>query len=263
MHDTRQRVVASAPERGRRDCGHRCDELLARASVAELPEQRRLRHEAVIAAMPLARALAARYRNRGEPLEDLEQVAFLALVKAVAGYRPAPASSFLAYATPTVTGELRRHFRDHAWAVRPPRRLQELRLALLDVLDELTQQTGQLPDAGQVADRLELPEAEVREALVAMQGYTPVSLSEPRGLSRMPLAESIPAVEDDYEIVVDRLTVRPLLAKLSHLERRVLWLWYEAQWTQEQIAAEIGSSQVQVSRTIRRALNRIRAEVAA
>src|SRR4051812_25207812 len=129
--------------------------------------------------MPLARSLAARYRDRGEPLDDLIQVAYLGLVKAARQYRPGAGQNFPAYAVPTMNGELRRYFRDHGWDVRPPRRLQELRARARRTEEELRQDLGREPRPAELAERLEISDQELRELRVAAEGYCAYSLDAP------------------------------------------------------------------------------------
>lgn len=237
----------------------RSDELLEEAAGVAGAERARLIEEVVLLNLPVARAIAARYRGRGENPEDLEQVAYLALVKAANGYQPGEGHTFLAYAVPTISGELRRHFRDHCWDVRPPRRVQELRLTLGAALADLTQEIGRPPTAPEIAARLGVGADEVIEALVAMEGYSALSLDAPcDGEQGAPLGEVIAAEEDGYDAVEDQLSVEPLLASLPDRDRHILCLRFYRGWTQRQIAADIGVTQMQVSRLLGQALARLR-----
>jgi RNA polymerase sigma-B factor len=237
----------------------RVDQLLL--SAAELTGTGRIRrlNEAVERFMPVAESLAARYAGRGIPLEDLIQVAALALVKASRGYRPERGARFAAYAIPSINGELRRHFRDHGWDIRPTRRLQELRIKFRAASNELTNRQGRPPSVEDVAAHLGADGQEVREMLVAGEGYSTVSLDTPLNSfeSESSLGDTLGAEDGDLAEVVDRLSVDPLLAALSEHERNVLILRFYADWTQQQIAGELGITQMQVSRTLNRTLRRL------
>lgn len=241
------------------------EDLLARAHAApDDDERRRLLDEVVLLNLPVARGLAARYRDRGEVFDDLLQVASLALVKAAQGYEPGKGRGFLAYAVPTITGELRRHFRDRGWDVRPPRRLQELRLAIESAAQELSQTSGHAPTVAELAEHLGVGEEEVLEAVAAAQGYTASSLDAPcDGEDGVPLGETLGCEDEDLERVVDCLAVEPLLATLSPRDRHILSLRFYRGWTQSQIAEDIGVTQMQVSRLLSKALAKLRQEVMA
>jgi RNA polymerase sigma-B factor len=233
--------------------------LLRRAQAASPTERRRLLDEVVLLNMPLARSLAARYRDRGEPLDDLVQVAYLALVKAAHGYCPGRGRGFVAYAVPTITGELRRHFRDRGWQVRPPRRLQELRLALEVAAHDLSQDLGRAPTVAELAAQLDVPQEDVVETLAAAQGYSATSLDAPAdGPDGTPLGETLGAEDAELDRVLDTLVVTPMLAGLPPRDRRILALRFFRGWTQSQIAEDIGVTQMQVSRLLAKALRRLR-----
>ncbi|HKT02220.1 MAG TPA: SigB/SigF/SigG family RNA polymerase sigma factor, partial [Rugosimonospora sp.] len=223
-----------------------------------------LRERAVEEALPYARRLASRYRYRGEPAEDLNQVAAVGLVKAVNGYRPERTTGFLGYATPTILGELRRHFRDAGWTVRVPRRVQELRLAVNKAAETLTQALGRRPGPADLASFLDVPEHEVLECLAASQNYHPVSLSTPVGPGEShELADAVGAEDPRLDLVEYRHAVGPLLASLTPHEREVLALRFFGELTQSQIAARVGSSQMHVSRLLTAVLGRLRGALAA
>lgn len=238
------------------------DTLLERAASADGTERHRLLDEVVLLNLPVARALAARYRDRGEPLDDLVQVASLALVKAARGYEPGKGRGFLPYAVPTITGELRRHFRDRGWDVRPPRRVQELRASIGSVSQDLAQEIGRAPTVAEVAARLKISQEEVLETLAAAQGYSATSLDAPvDGDAGMPLADTLGGEDDALERVVDQASVEPLLAALPARDRHILCLRFYRGWTQSQIAEDVGVTQMQVSRLLSRALARLRTAV--
>jgi RNA polymerase sigma-B factor len=205
--------------------------------------------------LPLARALALRYRDRGEPVEDLVQVAYLALVKASRRYCPERGQSFAAYAAPTITGELRRHFRDHGWDIRPPRRLQELQTRLRSTENDLAQTLGRPPTSAELAQEMDVPEEEVQAALTASRGYTAASLE----VLESEASEALGNAENGYEEVMSTMTLRPLLAGLAPRDRRIIALRYFHDATQAEIGREIGVTQMQVSRLLRQAVSRLRA----
>ena len=223
--------------------------------------------------LSLARALAHRYRDRGEPMDDLVQVACLGLVKAANQYVPGQGPGFTAYAVPTITGELRRHFRDHGWDVRPPRRLQELRARARAADHELLQSLGRTPTREELATHLGVAPTELDELRVASEGYDAMSLDAPppgaapgEWAGADSVADLHPAEDVDGVPVGDLLdaeSVRPLLEQLTEREMLILALRYHGGWTQQQIAERIGVTQMQVSRLISQLLGRLRDQVSA
>jgi RNA polymerase sigma-B factor len=206
--------------------------------------------------LPLARRLASRFRGRGEPLEDLEQVARLGLVKAVDRYDP-QRGSFTAYAVSTISGELKRHFRDSAWAVHVPRPIRELLLEARQTRTQMTAELSRTPTVAEVAQRLRVPEADVAEAFVANGGYSPNSLdaspiSDDSGAPT--LGDLLGSVDAALEIVDDKVTMAGLLMRLPARERRMLAMRFYGNRTQVEIAAELGISQMHVSRLLSHAL---------
>ena len=235
------------------------EQLLALAHRAHGRERERLTERATVSQLGLARSMAMRYRDRGEPLEDLVQVANLALVMAVRRYRPDQGVPFAAFAVPTITGELRRQFRDRGWNVRPPRRLQELRARMQSTAHDLSQELGHAPSSDQLAERLGVDADEVREAAKAAEGYHSLSLDAPTSTAEgLQVVDWLGADDEQYEHTVDALAVRPLLARLDERMRHILCLRYYRGCTQQQIADEIGVTQMQVSRLISQALTRLR-----
>jgi RNA polymerase sigma-B factor len=220
-----------------------------------------LRKRAIEAGLPLARRLATRYKGRGEPLDDLCQVAALALVKAVDGYDPARPSAFSSYAVATIVGALKRHFRDTTWRVRVPRRVQELAIALVPANASLTQQLGRSPTLPELATHLHTPEAEVAVAVNAWRAYQPDSLdalSAPDRDDRPPPIDTIGAVDTRFDAVTDRHTLQALLAALPARQRRILVMRYVGEMTQAEIATQVGLSQMHVSRLLQRVLTQLR-----
>ncbi len=229
--------------------------------TAGLPPGDRLRRlhrdRALRAALPFAARLARRYGGRGEPLEDLEQVACMALVRSVDRYDPGR-GPFSAYAAATIVGELRRHFRDTAWAMHVPRRMQELSLEVGKATATLTTELARAPKVTDLARHLGASEQQVTAALQTTTAYAPVSLNSPRRESGAELGDLLGGPDRGIEAVDDRITVAVLLRRLPPRERRLLTLRFYGNMTQAEIAAELGISQMHVSRLISRALTWLR-----
>ena len=227
------------------------------------PERNALREKLVEVHLPLVEHLARRFRNRGEPLDDLIQVATIGLIKSVDRFDPGRGVEFSTYATPTIVGEIKRHFRDKGWAVRVPRRLQELRLALTSATAELSQQHGRAPTVAELAAHLRLSEDDVLEGLESANAYSTLSLDVPeQGEQDSPLvADSLGAEDEELEGVEYRESLKPLLAKLPPREKKILLLRFFGNMTQSQIAEEIGISQMHVSRLLARTLAQLRQDL--
>jgi RNA polymerase sigma-B factor len=240
--------------------GRRTIELLTAADQVTGRARQQLLDEVITANIEVARSIARRYRGRGIPLEDLEQVACLALVQAANRYRPDKADNFLSFAVPTITGEVKRHFRDHGWTVRPPRRIQEVQ-ALLN--RDPQQCAGVAESAEKIAGRLGLDPAEVTEALTAQGCFAPTSLDAPPGED----AESglgADLVDDHYNAwsAVEARTILHTLAKeLAPRDRLILYLRFVEDRTQQEIGDELGVTQMQVSRLLSRILSGMRAKL--
>jgi RNA polymerase sigma-B factor len=227
----------------------------AGASQAELDAAR---EDLVRYCLPFAGRLARRYRGRGEYLDDLEQVARLGLVKAVDRYDP-ERGSFTAYAVITISGELKRHFRDRTWGVHVPRRVQDLSLEVGHASMLLTSTLARTPTVGELADRLGVPEAAVLEAVESAAGYSPASLNAPVAEDgALEFGDLLGDVDGDLESVTDKLTVTDLLLRMPARERRMLALRFYGNRTQAEIADELGISQMHVSRLLSRALTWLR-----
>jgi RNA polymerase sigma-B factor len=211
--------------------------------------------------LPLARSLAARYRDRGEPMEDLMQVASLGLVKAVGRWDPDRGLQFSSFAVPTILGELRRHFRDHAWMVRPPRRTQELFLLAAKARRELESELSRSPSLDEIAAYLDRSYEHVLDAVEAASALTPRSLEEPRLADAVETEPSDgPAVaEAGYARVEDRVFLDTLMRSLSKRSRQILRLRFDEDLIQREIAERTGHPQIQVSRIVRDALETMHA----
>lgn len=223
------------------------------------PARDQLRVRAIEGNLPLAHRLAWRYAGRGENVDDLRQVAALALVKAVDGYDPDRSTPFISYAVPTIVGSLKRHFRDTAWGMRVPRSIQELLLHLPTASSHLTHLRGRPPTSVELAEHLRVALDVLLDAVTAGQVYRLPSLNEPvLGHTTAEVIDLIGAVDPNYTSVEDHLALSSLTAALPSREQRILTMRFRDEMTQEHIAAEIGLSQMQVSRLLRRALARLR-----
>jgi RNA polymerase sigma-B factor len=226
---------------------------------ADDPRYEDIRARIVAQHMKLARRIARRYANRGEPVEDLEQAALLGLVKAINGYDPLRGHNFVAYARPMMNGEVKRHFRDLTWAVRVPRKVQEGRAELSQAAATLSQRRGRPPRAAELAAELRLSEAELADLREASAAYNALSLSTPAGPDETrTLADTLGAADDALEAIDDRESLHPLLDALPPRELRLLLLRFFGNQTQTEIAAELGVSQMQVSRLLAATLARLR-----
>ena len=231
------------------------DALLKRYAQTREPE---LREQLIEAYLPLARSLALRYRGGSEPLEDLIGVASVGLVKAIDGFDPGRARPFTAYAVPTILGELRRYFRDHAWSVHLPRGLGELTMAVEDARSRLTEFLGRTPAVGEIAAKLDVSEENVLEAMHAVEARRVLSLDVPavQGEEHSPPAvDSVPSVELGYDAVEAAMAAAG--AGLDSREWGVLRLKFVDGLTQYEIAGRLGVSQMQISRVMRKALGKL------
>ena len=224
--------------------------------------RRRLCDEVVRCNLDVACGIAAHYSGRGLELEDLQQVAALGLVKAVQRFRSDVGGTFLAFARPTIRGEVRRHFRDTAWVVRPPRRLQELHADVRAASSRLEQELGASPSSAQLARDVGAGTDAVAEARELHGCYSPTSLDARRGEHRTAPADDLAAPGGDPgEAVVQRLALTTALRTLDDSDRRLLQLRFEDELTQEEIGQRLGVSQMQVSRRLRRVLDRLRRQL--
>ncbi|MDQ1714186.1 MAG: polymerase sigma-B factor [Frankiaceae bacterium] len=228
--------------------------------AVDADRHQRVRDELVEMHLPLVEYLARRFRNRGEPLDDLIQVATIGLIKSVDRFDLERGDEFSTYATPTIVGEIKRHFRDKGWAIRVPRRLQELKLALTKATQELSQRNGRSPTVSELAAHLKMTDEEVLEGLESANAYSAVSLDAPDGGD-----DDSPSVQDTLGITDEaiegveyRESLKPLLEKLPPREKKILLLRFFGNMTQSQIATELGISQMHVSRLLARTLAQLR-----
>lgn len=240
----------------------RTAELLAEARLTDGEERRAILEQVIVINIPVARALAARYRNRGQPLEELEQVACLALTKAVRAYDPARGDDLLVFAVPSILGELKRYFRDSTWTVRPPRRIQEIRPRIAEAEAELTQRLGRTPLPGEVADAVGCTTDDVIEAHESRTCASPDSLNDgPPGDDGFSWIERLPTEELGFRQAEAVAVLAPACRKLKLRDRRILEMRFYEQKTQQQIADELGVTQVQVSRLLQRILTDLRRSI--
>lgn len=212
--------------------------------------------------MPLARSLARRYGRTSEPFEDLLQVASLGLVKAINRYELERGHSFAAFAVPTILGEMRRHFRDAGWAIHVPRAAKERALAVRDAVDRLRGTSGRSPTANQLAEFLELDIEQVIDALAALEAYETCSLEARHGGDDdegVSYAETLGEEDERFELIECDVALRSALTEIAPREQRILRLRFVDDLTQSEIAERVGMSQMQVSRLLRRSLERLRA----
>ena len=215
--------------------------------------------------MSLVRSLARRYASRGEQLDDLIQIGSIGLIKAIDRFDLDRGVELTTYATPNIIGEIKRHFRDHGWAVRVPRGLQELSIQLMHVVERLTVELSRSPTISELAEATGASDEEVLEALEVSRAYSPLSLSIAPGSNdddELDPLESLGTVEREYEISEDRAVLEPGMRVLDERERLIVRLRFYEGLTQSQIAQQVGISQMHVSRLIRRALEKMRSEIA-
>ena len=236
-----------------------------RAEGADEAERSRCREELVRLHLPLVEHVARRVLNRGEPFEDLVQVGTIGLIKAIDRFETDRGVEFSTYATPTVIGEIKRHFRDKGWAIRVPRRLQELRMQIGSATGELTQKLGRSPTPRELAEVIGCTVEEIMEGIESSHAYATLSLDATDDNDDGPPAMlATLGVEDaNIEHVEVRESIKPLLEGLGEREKRILLLRFFKNMTQSQIAEEIGVSQMHVSRLLTRTLTQLRTSLEA
>ena len=237
--------------------------LAARAGATSDEELRAINSEIVDVNRAVAVALARRYRGRGVSFDDLCQTAFEGLTKAVMRFDAELADDLLTFAVPTIRGELLRHFRDQAWTVRPPRRVQELQREVNLAAEELRGRLGREPTCSDLAEHLGADESAVSEAMQAVDCFQPLSLAQPTGHGPQLTLGDVLCGEDDWNDMSDaRVSLIPAVRRLSERDRRILYLRFFEDLTQAEIGAELGVSQMQVSRLLVRVLGQLRHQIA-
>jgi len=221
-----------------------------------------LREQVVVINRGVAEAVASRYRNRGIAQDDLHQVAFEGLTKAVKRFDPTLRNDLLTYAVPTIRGELQRYFRDQGWTVRPPRRIQETQWQVNQAVDRLSHTLGREPEPAEVAADLGLPIEDYREAVAAFGCFAPASLDQPvGGEASAAVGDLIPDADRETEASEARVTLAPVVRRLPERDRRILYLRFFEDRTQEEIGRDLGVTQMQVSRLLTRILGNLREEL--
>ncbi|MEU8659822.1 RNA polymerase sigma factor SigF [Actinoplanes philippinensis] len=229
------------------------------AMPAGHPSRAFVRDRTIEAWMPLARHLANRYAGRGEPVDDLFQVAVVGLIKAVDRFDAERGIEFAGFAIPTIVGELKRHFRDRTWSVRVPRRLQELRLAITGANNDLTHSLGRAPTVADIAEHLGISEEDVLEGLEGARAYQSTSLSTPANAEgSMSLGDTLGSEDTGFALAELRIALGPAMAALDEREQKIISLRFYGNLTQSEIAEQVGVSQMHVSRLLAKALGKLR-----
>jgi RNA polymerase sigma-B factor len=224
------------------------------------PRREPLRDRLVTGFLPIAQHIARRFNHRGEPLDDLVQVATVGLINAVDRYSPDKGNDFFSFAVPTISGEVRRHFRDQGWSMRVPRRLKDLHVSINGVVSELSQGLGRAPKPSEIAERLGVPVSEVLEGLEASEAYRSSSLDEMLSSEQgsATVGELVGEADAELDRVDFRQALRPVLNELPERERTIVMLRFFGNMTQTQIAEQVGISQMHVSRLLAQTLDRLR-----
>lgn len=226
------------------------------------PERRaEIEDQLVRCNMQVAVDATRRFRGRGIATEDLEQVAYVGLVKAVRGFDPDRGHDFLSFAIPTIRGEVRRHFRDLGWTVRPPRSIQETQTKIIASEPALYQQLGRAPRPSDIAAYLDIDLETVVDALGASGCFVPVSLDAPTHEDAETLGPRLGCTDPGFDLAEARVALQPILARLSPRERKIVEMRFFRGCTQSEIGKEIGVTQMQVSRLLSRLLARLRKEL--
>lgn len=261
------RLVPSIPQRStdqqvsRAERSRLTAELMQRASATDDDAERaELLDEIVVLNCRVADAVASRYRDRGVPLEDLQQAAYEGLVKAVHRFDPAHAEDLLTFAVPTIRGEVQRHFRDRSWMVRPPRRVQELQSQTNNVIPVMRDELGREPTDAEVWGRLGIGAAEYAEVVTAFGCFAPSSLDRQVGddAGSATMGELLADDSDEHEALEARVLLEPAVRDLGERDKRMLFLRFYEERSQREIAEELGLTQAQVSRLLERVLRTLR-----
>ncbi|OLB78423.1 MAG: RNA polymerase subunit sigma [Actinobacteria bacterium 13_2_20CM_2_71_6] len=227
------------------------------------PGRAALRGKAIEGWLPLAKHLAQRFHGRGEPLDDLVQIATVGLIKAIDRFDPEYGNDFAAYAVPTIVGEIKRHFRDRTWDIRVPRRLQELKLDINEATSTLSQRLGRSPTVSDIAEYLKRSEDEVIEGLEGARAYSAVSLQTlvGGGIDGTELGDLFGVEDAELALAEFRASLGPALDALSPREQRIIILRFFGNLTQTQIAERVGISQMHVSRLLAKSLAALRGQL--
>ncbi|WP_312870855.1 SigB/SigF/SigG family RNA polymerase sigma factor [Gordonia asplenii] len=240
--------------------------LLAKAAaVDDATDRADLRDEAIERCLPLAEHIARRFAGRGEPFDDLLQVARVGVVNAVDRFDPTVGAEFLSFAVPTVMGEVRRHFRDNTWSVRVNRRAKDIAAAIARGTDELIQQLGRSPKPSELATHLDMPVSDVIDGLLARSAHSASSIDSPNAAADddgRTLKDTLGGEDREMLRIDDFVTLRPAMEQLPERERRIIALRFFESKSQSEIAAEVGISQMHVSRLLSSTLRRLRKSVA-
>lgn len=235
-------------------------DLLQKAADADAQERTVLEDQLVHRYLGLATHLAGRYAGRGADREDLVQVASFALVKAIRGFHH-DRGEFVPFATVTILGEIKKYFRDYCWGVRPPRRVQQLQAEMAAATERRTHSYAHTPNDADLAAELGTEIADIREAQAARSCFSPSSLDQPTRIGGRPLGEGLSVEESAYDFIEEWVSVAPLCQGLTDAERELLYLRFVEDKSQQEIAAIIGVSQMQVSRRLSKLLDSLRSEV--
>ncbi|WP_134741941.1 sigma-70 family RNA polymerase sigma factor [Nocardioides sp. 503] len=237
--------------------------LLADAAASADPVQSRaILDEVIVINRGVAESVASRYYDRGIDRDDLRQVAYEGLTKAVFRFDPATRNDLLTFAVPTIRGELLRYFRDRGWTVRPPRRIQELQWRVNQAIEALEGELGRSPSTPEITERLGIGEDDYREALEAFGAFQPSSLDQPVAAdSSTSVGDLLPGADREAAASEARMTLAPVVRRLSERDRRVLHLRFFDDLTQEEIGRDLGVTQMQVSRLLSRILGTLRSEI--
>ena len=258
-------TTLEAPERADNEYAQLAELFIERARLApDDPHRETLRGELITGYLPVARNIAHRFVHRGDSLDDLEQVATVGLIGAVDRFEPDRGIDFLSFAVPTITGEVRRHFRDRSRTIRIPRRIIQQQAGLYEAANELTQRLGRSPRPSELAERLGISREEVIEVLQAHLTASPASLDAQPPEDERPgrtLVTALGDIDPGLGLIEDRMAVVPLLAQLPDRERRILQLRFFHDMTQTEIAALTGISQMHVSRLLSRTLGTLRSRL--
>lgn len=240
----------------------RTEQLLSRLGrlTPGTPRHRALRNQIVELNLNLTGLVCARYRRRPDLREDLRQVAVVGLIKAVDGYRPGQGNGFLAYAVPTISGEVKRYFRDHTWQLHVRRSEQELFLAVVKARDELAAQLGRDPSEEEIAEYLGLPASEVRRGLGLADAHRVTSLDRALHPDSPDSVHAVCGAEDPaLELAENLVALRPLIAELPDRDRRILTMRFRDDMTQSEIGERVGLSQMHISRLLGNVFRQLRA----